>query len=162
MMLMTEVWMVFYALIFFQVKHFIADYPLQTPYMLKKFGKGTEWILPLTAHAAVHGALTLIFILAIKPAAWPLALVDFGVHFIVDRIKASPHLGGRWKSLGAAEIGPIIRGAGGLGNLPELEMYRKMCVAKLKDNTYFWWALGADQMAHHLTHYYIIYMLVFG
>ena len=28
-------------------------------------------------------------------------------------------------------------------------------------NKYFWWSLGADQMAHHLTHYAIIYILVF-
>lgn len=28
------------------------------------------------------------------------------------------------------------------------------------DNKFFWWSLGFDQMIHHLTHYFIIYMLV--
>jgi hypothetical protein len=28
------------------------------------------------------------------------------------------------------------------------------------DNKFFWWSLGLDQMVHHLTHYFIIYMLV--
>jgi hypothetical protein len=28
------------------------------------------------------------------------------------------------------------------------------------DNRYFWWALGGDQMAHHLTHYAIIAAIV--
>lgn len=27
-------------------------------------------------------------------------------------------------------------------------------------NKLFWWALGFDQMIHHLTHYFIIWMLV--
>jgi len=27
-------------------------------------------------------------------------------------------------------------------------------------NKYFWWSLGIDQMVHHLTHYWIIWMLL--
>lgn len=106
--------------------------------MLGKFKIGTEWILPLTAHASVHAAFTLaiasvygfavmdgsaLFVLRLAAL---LALLDFVVHFIVDRIKASPNLLGRWKP----------------------------------DSPYFWWALGADQMAHHLCHYVIIYILL--
>jgi len=30
------------------------------------------------------------------------------------------------------------------------------------DNKFFWWSLGVDQMAHHLTHYFIIYMILKG
>ncbi len=56
-----------------------------------------------------------------------LTLFDFIVHFVVDRVKAHPDLGGRWKA----------------------------------DNPKFWWALGGDQAIHHLTHYIIIYVLVF-
>lgn len=26
----------------------------------------------------------------------------------------------------------------------------------------FWWSLGIDQMVHHLTHYYIIFMIITG
>ena len=28
------------------------------------------------------------------------------------------------------------------------------------DNKFFWWSLGFDQMIHHLTHYFIIYIIV--
>ena len=28
------------------------------------------------------------------------------------------------------------------------------------DQPYFWWSLGADQMAHHLTHYLFIYIII--
>jgi hypothetical protein len=31
---------------------------------------------------------------------------------------------------------------------------------QFKGNKYFWFALGLDQMIHHLTHYLIIYLLV--
>lgn len=30
------------------------------------------------------------------------------------------------------------------------------------DKPYFWWSLGFDQMAHHMTHYFIIWQLVEG
>jgi hypothetical protein len=47
------------------------------------------------------------------------------IHFIVDRIKSSPKLGGRFKP----------------------------------NETYFWWALGADQLAHGLTYILLIYLV---
>lgn len=125
---------VFALLIAFQVKHFLADYPLQTRWMLGKFKREpNEWVPPLTAHAFAHASLTAV-IVGVASAllgksvwlAWTLAIGDFVVHFIVDRIKASPDLLGRWKP----------------------------------DQPAFWWALGGDQMAHHLTHYAIIWALV--
>lgn len=125
---------IFLLLIAFQLKHFICDYPLQTSYMLGKMN-ATGWKLPLTAHASVH-ALGTIIIVAIffNPTYWVdgavlatiLGIADFIAHFTVDRIKASPNLGGRWKPT----------------------------------QPYFWWALGADQMAHHLTHYIFILIIV--
>lgn len=124
---------VFAALIVFQLKHFLCDYPLQTPYMLGKF-KETGWMKPLAAHAGVHACFTwaicLIYFSHLDPdrLAWAplLGLFDFCVHFVVDRVKASKNLLGRWNT-----------------NEPE-----------------FWWALGGDQAMHHLTHYAIIYVLV--
>ena len=118
---------IFILLIAFQLKHFICDYPLQGKYMLGKF-KETGWQLPLLAHTAVHAVGT--FIIAVFYAdifiAAALAFFDMYTHFVIDRIKASPKLGGRFKP----------------------------------DQPYFWWALGADQMAHHLTHYVIIVLLL--
>jgi hypothetical protein len=123
---MDKFYLIFTLLAVYQMKHFLSDFPLQRPYMLRKFMGGTAWILPLAAHAGVHAAFTLAITLVVRPALWWLCLLDFTVHFIVDRIKAAPTWGGRWK--------------------PE--------------QPYFWWALGADQMMHHLTHYLIIWNLV--
>ena len=126
-------------LVLFQLKHFLADYPLQFQWMLKKGSNlRSEWIPALLAHSYFHGAGTYsIFFIAYllhlpgmekitALMAMGAALFDFCVHFIVDRIKASKQLGGRWSP----------------------------------DKPYFWWALGADQMAHHLTYIYILYKLL--
>lgn len=118
---------IFTLLVLFQLKHFICDYPLQTQYMLGKM-QATGWIQPLAAHAAVHSLATYIITMYfVGPfTAILFALADFIIHFTVDRIKASPKLGGRWNPT----------------------------------QPYFWWALGADQMAHHLTHYLFIYLII--
>lgn len=119
---MTEI---FQLLVIFQVKHFIADFPLQRKYMLGKMNR-TGWVMPLAAHASVHAIFTLAIVLLYDSSLWWLSIIDFVLHFAIDRIKASPNLLNRW--------GP--------------------------DKPYFWWSLGADQMAHHLTHYYFIYLIV--
>ena len=125
---------VFMLLVAFQFKHFICDFPLQNQYMLGKMNL-TGWKLPLGAHAGVHALGTfLITCLLFKPAYYMDAVIlgailgtaDFIIHFVVDRIKASPKLGGRFNPT----------------------------------QPYFWWALGADQMTHHLTHYLFIFVIV--
>jgi hypothetical protein len=116
-------------LVAYQLKHFLADFPLQGRYMLGKFRPGWDFIPPLLAHAGVHGAFTLLlsWLAGARPiVCCALAVLDLGVHFGVDRVKASPRLLGRWKP----------------------------------DDRRFWWVLGADQMAHHLTHYAIIWALL--
>ena len=113
-------------LIQFQVKHFLCDFPLQSKYMLGKFKPWPDFILPLAMHSGTQAMGTLILLLFHRPEYWWLALVDFAVHFPVDRLKASPALFGRWKP----------------------------------DNKFFWWALGFDQMLHHLTHYFFIFMIL--
>lgn len=131
-------------LVIFQIKHYLADYLFQTPYMLGKFKKGTEWIAPLCAHCGVHALFTLSIV-----GMWThnfkfgfaLALFDFVAHFIMDRIKASPSLMGRWKALSAAE-------------------YASASDEQKASNTKFWYALGFDQMVHHLTHYAIIAAMI--
>jgi len=116
---------IFILLAVFQIKHFLADYLFQTPYMLGKLNK-EGWVLPLTAHTAVHAFSTLVILLVFAPSLWYLSIFDGVMHFIMDRIKASPNLLNRW--------GP--------------------------DKPYFWWALGLDQMIHHLTHYIVIYLII--
>ena len=118
---------IFTLLVLFQLKHFVCDYPLQNQYMLGKM-QATNWIKPLAAHAAVHSLATYIITMYfVGPfIAILFALADFIIHFTVDRIKASPKLGGRFNPT----------------------------------QPYFWWALGADQMAHHLTHYLFIAIII--
>lgn len=86
----------FTLLIVFHVKHYLADFPLQTKYMLRKVRVGTEWIIPLTVHCLVHAVFTFFICLYYRPELWWLLAVDFLSHFLMDRIKASPNLLGRF------------------------------------------------------------------
>lgn len=149
----------FVLLIVYQLKHFLADYPLQGEYMLGKF-KDADWVKPLAAHAFVHGTLTFFIAWVARGnigLAVALAVFDFAVHFVVDRVKASPKLAGRWKPLTGTQyvaMQDAVTGANG-ALYPVAEAQKR-----LRDNKLFWWALGLDQMAHHLTHYAIIAVLV--
>ena len=132
---------VFTLLVVFQIKHFVCDFPLQTPYMLGKF-KERGWLMPLAAHSGVHAFATfLICGFWNWSVALALALVDFAVHFTMDRVKASPNMLGKFKALAASEF------------------YSATPLGK-RHNKYFWWSLGLDQSVHHLTHYAIIALLV--
>lgn len=134
---------IFLLLVLFQIKHFVADYPLQNKYMLQKFKPDWGFFLPLLAHASVHAAFTFLISLIFTHAstAFLLGLLDLIVHFSMDRIKASPKYLGRFKPLTA-------------------ETYPTSSDQQKKDNTYFWWSLGLDQGVHHLTHYLIIYLIL--
>lgn len=134
---------IFLLLVIYQFKHFIADYPLQGKYMLKKFLPDWGFFLPLLAHTMVHAVMTLVIALFfVSPGmAISLALFDMVIHFIMDRIKAGPKYLGRFKALTAKE-------------------YMESSPEQKKSNVLFWYSLGLDQMVHHLTHYVIIYMLV--
>jgi Protein of unknown function (DUF3307) len=145
--------MIWLLLVLYQIKHFVCDYPLQGKYMLGKFKGGTDWILPLAAHASVHGGATFLIGLCVKPkSAFWLALFDLVVHFCMDRIKASPNMLGRYKALSSNEMKNILsyEKTTGLAQFSD----------QLKSNVYFWWALGLDQGVHHLTHYAIIWRLL--
>lgn len=170
--------MIFVLLVAFQIKHFFADYPLQTSYMLKKFLGGRQWIWPLTLHSGVHALFTLTICFLVRPSMWWLCLLDFVVHFTMDRIKASPNMLGRYKALSSEEYMVNFRFANWhltdtsdlynrgfsdeqvhsvrLNDIRTIEEGRKA----LKHNTYFWWSLGFDQMIHHLTDLTIVYCLV--
>lgn len=134
--------LVFGLLLAFQVKHFLADYPLQRRFMLGKFKNGWDFVIPLLAHVGVHAAFTFLIAcqFGVVKAAW-CALFDAVVHFIMDRIKASKKYLGRFKPL-TAVTAPTAT--------PD----------QWRSNDYFWWSLGLDQAVHHLTHYAIIWYIV--
>ncbi len=135
---------IFLLLVIYQLKHFMADFPLQGRYMLGKFKDDWSFFLPLSAHCGVHALFTFGIVLAFTTSpslALLLAAFDFTVHFFMDRIKAGKKYLGRFKALSAKEFGAASEDA-------------------RRDNTYFWWSLGLDQTVHHLTHYAIIACIV--
>lgn len=92
----TEGMNAFLLLVVFQAKHFLADFPFQNAFMLRKRLPGWGFALPLAAHCGVHGLFTLAVCLWARPEFWWLAGVDFAAHFVMDRIKAGPRYLGRY------------------------------------------------------------------
>jgi hypothetical protein len=154
----------FVFLVLFQIKHFLADYPFQTEYMLGKF-KDAGWMEPLAFHAGVHAAMTMYLATVFgSHHIFFLGTIDFGIHFIMDRIKASPKLLGRFKALAASEFPQVKAEANKSGLVWTSPHWAKADAAeeRLDGNRYFWWALGLDQMVHHLTHYLVLGLMVAG
>ena len=118
---------IFAHLVIFQVKQFAADFPLQNRYMLQKTRSDWSFIPPLALHCAIHAAITLFIVALILPKLWWLAIVDFFLHFTMDRIKAGPRYLGRFRDTNSVR---------------------------------FWMSFGFDLMVHHMTHYWIIWMLI--
>lgn len=129
-------------LFLFQLKHFFADFPLQTRWMLGKFKPGWDFFLPLLAHCGVHFSFT--FVLTVYfgfVQAVCLAVFNATVHFFMDRIKASPKYLGRFKSLTAETA---------MGATKE----------QWKSNDWFWIAIGIDQCVHHMTDILTVFWVV--
>jgi hypothetical protein len=97
---MSDGQFIFALLIAFQIKHLIGDYLLQTSWMVRgKAREGAGFLWPLTVHVVIHAALSFAILMAVNPRLWPLALLDFGIHFVMDRIKSSPRLFGRFTDM---------------------------------------------------------------
>lgn len=95
----VNVELLLWLLIFFQVKHFVADFILQNVWMLQKARPGWDFVPPLTIHSGVHGLSTVAVILYLAPHLWWLAVMDFVIHFAMDRIKAGPRYLGRFSDV---------------------------------------------------------------
>lgn len=123
-------------LFLFQIKHLIADYYLQFPYMYENKGKDKGWVGPLIDHSLVHAVSTLIivsiyFILTNVPsevgstyamiATSLIFLFDAVTHFLIDR----------WKAI--KKTNP--------------------------SESRFWRLLGIDQFLHHIVGIIIIYSI---
>ena len=155
---MNDLQILFVLLAWLKVKHFLADYPLQTPYMLKKFAPGWDFMRPLLAHVGVHGLFTYLLCRFLNPAMWWLCFVDMGVHFVMDRIKAGPKYLGRFKALSPPEFKAVFDT---INNATDAGAVNK-AKSKLRGNTIFWWSLGFDQMVHGITDLFVLYMILVG
>lgn len=139
----------------FQFKHLIADYFLQTEYMLGKFRPDWGFLKPLLAHVGVHAAWTFSicsFFGAHVEKAAALALLDATIHFFMDRLKAGPKYMGRWKALSGAEYMHIMSYKDTVG----LDQFKP----QMRGDVWFWRALGIDQAVHHLTDLAVVWFLV--
>lgn len=147
-------------MIFFLLKHFIADFILQTEYHLKKFLPDWGFFLPLLDHCMIHALFTAGILFLCRPDLMWLAAVDAVVHFFVDRIKAGPKYFGRFKALSGQEFMNIRiykETTGDIGSILDTNLANN--AKKLRGNTLFWWSLGLDQLAHSLTYVYIIWKM---
>lgn len=72
----------------FVLKHFIADFLLQTGWMASGKERSKNWAIPLAVHAGIHGAATVLVCAAVAPRLVWLGGVDFVVHSVIDRGKA--------------------------------------------------------------------------
>ena len=80
------------------VKHFVADFLLQTNWIARGKERRTGWGAPLAVHALIHGVATLLIALAIAPRLWWLGLADFAIHWTIDRAKTLVSLRGGWSA----------------------------------------------------------------
>jgi Protein of unknown function (DUF3307) len=69
------------------VKHVIADFFLQNTWMARGKDGKVGWLLPLTVHCLIHGAVAALVIVPLAPKFWFVVVADFVVHFIIDRAK---------------------------------------------------------------------------
>lgn len=99
-MSMSDSQFIFAMLVTFQIKHFIGDYVLQTGWMVRgKARAGPGFVWPLSVHVGIHALTTFAILMVVNPSLWFLALFDFAVHFLMDRIKSGPKYLGRFKDM---------------------------------------------------------------
>lgn len=68
-------------------KHVVADFLLQNSWMAMGKDAREGWLLPLTVHCLVHGAVATLLFAVLAPQLWFLGVIDFAVHFCIDRTK---------------------------------------------------------------------------
>lgn len=123
----TEVLLLF---VLFIIKHFIADFPLQTPEMVAD--KGTYGKITGIMHSWIHAVFTMVIVTAFLPYAEPYrymvalgyGLLDGVIHYHVDWAK--------------------------------MNLGRGLTV----DDRMYWMYLGLDQMLHYLTYALIIWIMI--
>ncbi len=78
------------------IKHYAADFLLQTTWMARGKERSPGWFAPLAAHVLCHAGFTLVIALLVAPRLWWLALVDMVLHATIDRGKTLIARRGGW------------------------------------------------------------------
>lgn len=73
----------------FLIKHLLADFILQTRWMVEGKERAEGWLPPLAAHTAIHGLGTAALASLFAPALVWLGAVDAATHFAIDRAKGT-------------------------------------------------------------------------
>ncbi|MEL6961878.1 MAG: DUF3307 domain-containing protein [Pseudomonadota bacterium] len=71
----------------FRLKHFMADYVLQTSWMARGKEQPDGWLTALFAHSGVHALGTAAIAAAFAPSMIFLGTVDLFLHASIDRAK---------------------------------------------------------------------------
>ena len=83
----------------FRLKHFVCDFMLQSDWMALSKGKvGREGYQALFTHTLIHAFGTFVVVMIFAPALWWLAILDFFVHSIIDRLKGVLTRKKNWKT----------------------------------------------------------------
>ena len=120
------------VLTWLMIKHFVADYFLQTSWMISEkadYGKPGGLV-----HAGEHGVLTWVT-LAILGFGWLgliMAIADMIIHYHIDWCKSN-YLRGNF----AFSLMPLDQ-----------------------SDPQYWWAMGMDQFAHYMTYVLIVVVLL--
>ena len=99
---------IFLLLVFYQIKHYLADYLLQGKYILGKF-KEKGWEIPLAAHCGVHAVMTMFIAIIMGMSFWvvvALTMFDFVSHFTIDKLSRghTPQTAAFWYHLGLDQM----------------------------------------------------------
>lgn len=109
-------------------KHFVFDFPLQTPYQY--LNKGTYGHPGGLLHSGLHGFATAVILILLSPRGsltvmWLLGLLEFVIHYHTDWAKVRINARYGWSCSSSSE---------------------------------FWVLLGVDQYIHSLTYIAIAYL----
>jgi hypothetical protein len=102
--------MIFLFIFLLFVKHWIADFVLQSEYQVQQ--KGIYGAGGGIEHAAIHGILTMVVLFCFLDSILPcivFGLIDSVVHYHVDYVKArwgtkDPNTARFWRELGADQL----------------------------------------------------------
>lgn len=123
---------IFILAVIFEIKHFFCDWVFQTDYIVAGKGREKGWLMPLFVHSFIHHALATFFIMMAFSRSMTVGLIAA----LVDGFS---HL----------IIDRIKSNPNGFGRF------------KNPANKLYWVLMGADQAAHHLVYFSIIFGWLF-